>query len=209
MYLPPHFREQRLEALHNLIRSAPLGLLVTAEGGLAANHVPFRLHPEGGSAGLGCLRAHIARANDHARIAGAVEALVVFQGVDHYISPSWYATKALTGKVVPTWNYVAVHVTGRLRIVDDADFLAAQIRDLTDAHEQSRAEPWAVSDAPDTFIAQQMRAIVGLEIDILKLEGKWKLSQNRNAEDRSGVVAGLGREADAAAQAMAPLIPEG
>ncbi len=192
MYLPPAFANQNLEALHEAIRSNPLGTLVTAAPTILANHVPFVLHAGEGSKGLGTLRAHLARGNDQAGLGPAnVDALAIFLGVEHYITPSWYKTKRQTGKVVPTWNYVAVHATGRLRVIDDPAWVARQIETLTDRHEGSRDAPWAVSDAPNDFIAAQLRGIVGIEIDIRDLQGKWKLSQNRNAADRQGVAEGL------------------
>lgn len=210
MYLPPAFAEQRLDALHGIIRHYPLGTLVTAAPGLTANHIPFVLHPDGGTHGFGLLRAHLARGNEQARLDEAqVGALVIFLGVDHYVTPSWYETKRLTGKVVPTWNYVAVHATGPMRVIDDAAWVRQQIQSLTEQHEAGRASPWAVADAPADFIAAQMRGIVGIEIDVVDLQGKWKLSQNRNRDDRMGVVEGLERDArdgDTAAAVMGPLI---
>ncbi|HEX4765959.1 MAG TPA: FMN-binding negative transcriptional regulator [Lichenihabitans sp.] len=209
MYMPPAFREDRLEALHEVMRRNPLATLITAAAGLAANHVPMLIDPEGGSKGLGVLRAHLARANAQTKLAGEVDALVLFLEVDHYVTPSWYETKRQTGRVVPTWNYVAVHATGRLRVVDDPAWLRRQIEALTAEHEGRRATPWAVSDAPEDFVVAQMRAIVGIEIDILDLQGKWKLSQNRTEADRRGVADGLGREDDASGRIMAGLIDRG
>ncbi len=209
MYMPPAFREERLDALHEMMRRNPLATLVTAAAGLTANHVPMLLDPDGGSKGLGLLKAHLARANAQTRLAGEVEALVLFLDVDHYVTPSWYETKRETGRVVPTWNYVAVHASGRLRVVDDAAWLRAQIEALTAEHEARRGAPWAVSDAPEEFVVAQMRGIVGIEIDILRLEGKWKLSQNRSLADRRGVADGLGDEGDASGRVMAGLIDRG
>ena len=207
MYMPPAFRNQDLAALHEAMRHNPLGTLITTAPGLAANHVPFVVHPEDGSHGFGLLRAHLARGNEHAKFGTAeVECLVVFLGVDHYVTPSWYETKRQTGKVVPTWNYIAVHAAGRLRVIDDPAWVRRQIDSLTVQHETGRAAPWAVSDAPEDFVAAQMRGIVGIEIDIADLQGKWKLSQNRNIADRQGVAEGLGRDGDPAGAAMAALI---
>jgi len=191
MYQPPHFREDRLDVQHELIRAHPLGLLVTAgPGGLQANHIPFLIDDVG--SGYGKLRAHLARANPQARELSAVEqCLVVFQGPQHYISPSLYQTKRETGKVVPTWNYITVHAWGRPRVIDDAAWLRQQIEELTRHNEASRVAPWQVSDAPDAFVAAQIKGIIGLEIPIERIEGKWKVSQNRPAADRAGVVAGL------------------
>lgn len=207
MYLPPAFANQDRDALHDAIRANPLGTLVTATPVLSANHVPFVLHPGEGSRGLGLLRAHLARGNEQARLGpDPVDAMAIFLGVEHYITPSWYATKRATGKVVPTWNYIAVHVAGPMRIIDDAGWVRRQIETLTIGHEGPRASPWAVSDAPDDFIAAQMKGIVGIEIDILSLQGKWKLSQNRSTADRQGVVDGLRQDGDGAALTMADLI---
>jgi len=192
MYLPKHFEETRSEALHELIRAHPLGMLVTLNGaGLQANSVPFILDADP-AGGPGILRAHVARANPLWReTRGDVEALVVFQGPQAYISPGWYASKAEHGKVVPTWNYVMVQARGTLRAVDDADWLRAFVTRLTTRHEAVQAQPWAVTDAPADYIDTMLRAIVGIEIPLTALTGKWKVSQNRPAADRAGVVAGL------------------
>ena len=203
MYLPSHFEETRPEVLHELVRSHPLGLLVTlGPAGLQANPVPFILDaaPEGeGDARAAVLRAHVARANPVWREARTdVESLVVFQGPQAYISPSMYPTKAATGKVVPTWNYVMVQARGTLQAHDDAPWLQALVTRLTDRHEAARAAPWAVSDAPADYVATMLRAIVGIEIKLTSLTGKWKVSQNRNAADRSGVTDGLQRQAEQA-----------
>ena len=179
MYQPPAFREDRIEVQHELIRAHPLGLLITAgPGGLIANPFPFLLDPEGSENGT--LRLHIARANPQWRELGALEeCLVVFQGPQDYVTPSWYATKRETGKVVPTWNYATVHAWGRPRVMNDDAWLRRQIADLTLSRESDRAEPWKVDDAPADFVTAQMRAIVGVEIIISRIEGKWKMSQNR------------------------------
>jgi transcriptional regulator len=205
MYQPPHFREDRLEVQHELIRRHPLGLLVTAgAGGLMANPIPFLIYPD--ESDLGTLRAHVARGNPQWRELGAVgECLVVFQGPHSYVSPSWYATKQETGKVVPTWNYVTVHAWGRPRVVEDAGWLRRQLDDLTASQENRRAPPWAVGDAPEPFIASQIKGIVGIEIPVARIEGKWKVSQNRPASDRAGVESGLAGEGD---DAMAALVRE-
>jgi transcriptional regulator len=201
MYQPPLFREDRIEVQHQLIRAHPLGLLITAgPAGLLANPFPFLLDSEG--TGNGLLRLHLARANPQWRELEAVEeCLVVFQGPQDYVTPSWYATKRETGKVVPTWNYVTVHAWGKPRVMNDDNWLRRQIEDLTNSREAQRTEPWLVSDAPDDFVAMQMRAIVGIEIPIVRIEGKWKMSQNRPEADRAGVIAGFretGRDAIAA-----------
>ena len=157
MYLPPHFRVDNLNTQHELIRNHPLGLLVSCgTGGLMANPVPFVL--DAGTGALGCLRGHLARSNGQwAELGQTPEALVIFSGLDHYISPSYYPSKQEHGKVVPTWNYIQVHVYGHVVIHEDAGWLRAQIGALTDQHEGKRAAPWAVDDAPEAFIAAQMR----------------------------------------------------
>lgn len=190
MYIPASFRESRIEILHDFVRAHPFGLLVSAgAGGLQATPLPFHLDADGGN---GTLRVHLARANPHWQaLAGAEECLVVFQGEHGYVTPSWYASKAATGKAVPTWNYVAVHAWGRPTVVEDAAWLRRQIGDLTLGQEVRRAAPWAVADAPEDYLDAQMKAIVGIEIPIARIEGKWKLSQNRDAADRRGVIAGL------------------
>lgn len=206
MYIPPLFREERLTVQHALIREHPLGILVTiGSEGLSANPIPFILQPDRGP--LGTLQGHLARANpqwrDHN---GAQDALVVFQGPERYITPSWYATKQQTGKVVPTWNYAMVQVQGRIRVIEDQAWLADQVAALTDRHEADRPESWAVTDAPPAFIAGQLKGIVGIEIEIARIEGKWKVSQNRPEADRSGVVASLVESGEPAARAMAMLV---
>lgn len=194
MYQPPHFREERLEIQHALIRAHPLGLLISSgEDGLLANPVPFLLDAE--AAPKGVLRAHLARANRQWQaLAAGQPALVVFQGVDTYITPSWYETKKETGKVVPTWNYAIVQVRGPVRVVEDREWLRRQITALTAEHESSRSEPWAVTDAPEDFVEAQLKGIIGIEMTIETIEGKWKVSQNRPAADREGVARGLAGE---------------
>ena len=205
MYQPPHFREDRIEVQHDLIRRHPLGLLFTAgPGGLIANHIPFLVYSEDQE--LGVLRAHLARGNPQWRELSAVEeCLVVFQGPQSYVTPSWYATKRETGKVVPTWNYVTVQAWGRPRIIEDAAWLRRQLDDLTASQEHRRAPPWAVSDAPEPFVASQIKGIIGVEIAVSRIEGKWKVSQNRPEADRAGVVSGLTGEGEGA-EAMAALV---
>ncbi len=205
MYRPALFDESRLDVLHALIRDRPLGLLVTAaDGSLVANHVPFVLVDDGGR---GTLRAHIAKANDQVEpLRTGGEALVVFQGPQCYVSPSWYASKAEHGKVVPTWNYVVVQAKGRSRVIDDAAWVRTQIGLLTAGQEGRRATPWHVDDAPADFIAMQLRAIIGIEIPLESIEGKWKVSQNRPEADRRGVEAALRDEG--IDDAMAALVAE-
>ena len=196
MYLPAHFAESRAEVLHALIRSHPLGLLVTqnGDGSIAANDIPFVLDAsDDGSPGV--LRAHVARANPLWRTArGDVESLVVFQGPQGYVSPAWYPGKAEHGRVVPTWNYVVVQARGALRAIDDREWLRAFVTRLTDRHEGPRPAPWAVTDAPADYVDTMLCAIVGIEMPVTSLVGKWKVSQNRPAADREGVAQGLDRE---------------
>ncbi len=207
MYQPPHFREDRRDVQHALIKTHSLGLLITAgPGGLQANFIPFLIDPR--ASDNGTLRAHLARANPQLRELAAVEeCLVVFQGPQAYVSPSLYPTKRETGKVVPTWNYITVQAWGRPRVMDDAAWIANQIDDLTRHKEADRAAPWAVTDAPETFLAMQIKAIVGLEIPVARIEGKWKVSQNRVATDQAGVAEGL-RGEGVEAEAMAALVAE-
>lgn len=204
MYLPKHFAEERPEVLHQLIREHPLGLLVTlSDAGLQANPVPFFLDPDP-AGGPGILRAHVARANPVWRETRAdVEALVVFQGAQAYISPSWYPAKAEHGKVVPTWNYATVQGRGTLRAIDDAQWLRAFVGRLTQHHEATMPRPWGVADAPAEYIDSMLRAIVGIEIVLSALTGKWKVSQNRPVADRAGVAAGL-RERESGGSGAAP-----
>ena len=210
MYQPAHFVESRPEVLQRLIREHPFGLLVTdGASGLAANGVPFLLDPDP-AGGPGVLRAHVARANPVWKEARSDrDSLVVFQGPQGYISPAWYPSKAEHGKVVPTWNYVMVQARGRLRAVDDKAWLRAFVTRLTDHHEGGRATPWAVTDAPADFIETMLGAIVGIEIPLSSLIGKWKVSQNRSAADRAGVAAGLLRERDDSALAAEVNAPGG
>jgi transcriptional regulator len=198
VYQPPHFIETNRDTLHALIRAHPLGLLISATpDGPVADPVPFLLDADAGPHGR--LRAHVARANPQWKLIASqpdMPMLVVFQGTDAYITPSWYETKRQTGKVVPTWNYAIVQARGTAVVKDDPDWIARQIADLTASQEGARAEPWAVSDAPPPFIAAQIKGIVGIEIEIAEITGKWKVSQNRPAADRAGVVAGLEASAD-------------
>lgn len=191
MYQPQHFKDDDLAAQHGIIRDHPLGMLVSAgPGGLVANPVPFTLYPNEGP--FGTLRCHIAKANQQWRELQSVdECLVVFQGPQAYITPSWYATKRETGKVVPTWDYATVHAWGRPVVTDDQAWLRRQIDDLTAVNEGGLPHPWQVDDAPASYIASQIKGIVGIELQIARIEGKWKMSQNRPMADRVGVVAGL------------------
>ncbi len=191
MYEPAHFIESNLSTLHALIKAHPLGLLVSSDADdVQANPLPFLLDATVGERGV--LRVHLARANPQWRhLAQGAKMLVVFQGTDAYVTPSWYQTKKDHGKVVPTWNYVMVQVRGKVRIMDDPDWLHGQLSALTAEHEHGRSAEWSINDAPADFIEMQKRAIVGIEIDIDEIAGKWKVSQNRPAADRVGVVTGF------------------
>jgi transcriptional regulator len=196
VYVPAHFNEDRVEVLHAQMRATGLATLVsmTADG-LLASHAPLLLDPD--PAPYGTLIGHLAKANPHARSADPnVQTLVIFQGPDGYITPSYYATKREHGKVVPTWNYTAVHAYGVLDVFDDPARLRAVVTRLTDRHESRRAQPWAVTDAPDAFIEGMLRGIVGISLSIVRLEGKVKMSQNRPATDIEGVVRGLRQDAE-------------
>ncbi len=189
MYLPSSFAETNLDKLIDLIRQHPLGLLVSSgASGLLASPIPVQYRADEGSPKL---VTHMARANPHwQEMGGLNECLIVFQGLDAYVTPSWYPTKATTHKVVPTWNYETVQVRGIPKIRDDIEWLKMQVQDITDAMEHKRRFPWKVSDAPDDYIAMQLKAIVGLEIEITDIKGKWKMSQNKTPEEALGVVAG-------------------
>ena len=202
MYVPPLFKEDRVDVLHDTMRGAGLATLITnTADGLIASHVPMLLDPE--PAPYGTLIGHLARPNPQAR--GAIgEALVIFQGPEAYITPSWYATKRENGKVVPTWNYVTIHAYGSVEFFHDRERLRDVVTRLTERQETPRAEPWAVTDAPADFVDMMLKGIVGFALPITRLEGKWKMSQNRPAEDRAGVVEGL--EADGR-EDVAGLIP--
>jgi transcriptional regulator len=191
MYLPPHFSEPCLEELHRIVREHPLGVLVThGPAGLDANHIPFELDPERGPHGT--LLAHVARANPLCtEFAGGADVMVVFRGVQGYISPNWYPSKHETHRQVPTWNYEVVHAHGRLRLVDDEKFVRGIVARLTRRHEATEPKPWRMGEAPADYLDQMLRAIVGVEIEVVRLEGKRKLSQNREARDVDGAVRAL------------------
>ena len=208
MYIPPSNAEHRPEVLLDFIDAHPFGALVTAGAeGLFATHLPLVLDRARGPHGT--LEGHVARANPHHRLdLGTGEALVILAGPDAYVTPSWYAAKAEHGRVVPTWNYVAVHVHGALRFVDDRAFLRRHLDALTARHEAGREAPWAVSDAPAEYVAGLERAIVGVELAITRIEGKWKMSQNRPAADLDGVVRGLATSADPRDREVAAIVAE-
>jgi transcriptional regulator len=208
MYNPPDFAQDDLSILHDAIETAGLGILVTmGPEGPEASHVPMLLDRADGARGT--LSGHLARANPQGRrFDPKVPALAIFQGPDAYVSPSWYPTKAATGKVVPTWNYVAIHAYGGLETFEDAARLRRLVERLTDRHEAGRPAPWAVSDAPEDYIEAMLKGIVGFRLPIDRLEGKWKLSQNKNPADRAGVAAGLAAEGGADQTALVALMKQ-
>lgn len=206
MYIPKQFEEPRIDVMHELIRARPLATLITlSAGGLNANHIP--LHLLESPTPLGTLQGHVTRANpildDFEK---NTEVLAVFHGPDAYITPSWYATKKETGKVVPTWNYAVVHAYGYVRVVDDALWLRAQLEALTAHNEASFAEPWTVSDSPHEFTEKLIGNIVGFEMVITRLSGKWKVSQNQPQQNQAGVIAGLKASGQQESSAMAALV---
>ena len=209
MYVPPHFLEDDKAALHRAIGETRLATLVTlGSEGMEASHVPILLDEEEGP--FGAIRGHLARANPQWRRASAeTPALVMFLGPDAYVSPNWYATKRETGKVVPTWNYLAIHAYGRVEFFEDAERLRAIVTSLTQRHEGRREKPWAVSDAPEDYIQAQLRGIIGFRLPIDRLEGKWKLSQNRPEVDRRGVIEGLEGEGGALESTIAQRMKDG
>jgi transcriptional regulator len=194
MYQPIQFVEDNLTTLHALIRAHPLGLLISADADdLQANPVPFLIDTTASTHGI--LRAHLARANPQwQHLQNGARALVVFQGTDAYVTPSWYETKKEHGKVVPTWNYVSVQVRGTVKIMDDPAWLHSQLTALTVQHESGRPDVWSIDDAPASYIEMQKRAIIGIEMEIMEIAGKWKVSQNRALPDRAGVATGLGQD---------------
>jgi len=194
MYRPDHFRVDDLPQMHALMRERPLAALVSAgPEGLYASHVPTVLKDDGP---YGVIEFHLARANPHWKhLAEASEALMIFQGAEGYITPNWYPSKAEHQKVVPTWNYAVVHAYGRPQVVQDKDQLRRHVADLTAQQERDELTPWALTDAPETFIEAMLRGIVGFRLAITRLEGKWKMSQNRQLKDRDGVVRGLRKRA--------------
>jgi len=197
MYTPAAFRQDDLATLHEHMRACRLPTLVShGSQGLLASHLPLLLVPDEGE--YGTLYGHFARANPQWRdLAEDSEVLVIFQGPEAYISPSWYAAKAEHGKVVPTWNYISVQAHGRAEVFDDAERLLQLVSRLSALHEADRPQPWAVSDAPREYIDSMLRAIVGFALPIKRLEGKWKLGQNRSSADQVGVREGLTASSDA------------
>ncbi|HEY6898588.1 MAG TPA: FMN-binding negative transcriptional regulator [Rhodocyclaceae bacterium] len=204
MYLPAHFAETRRDVLHPLMQARPLATLISQiDGRIEANHLPLHLSPDEGP--LGVLRGHAARANPFWQ-GGAGEVLAIFHGPETYITPSWYPSKREHGRVVPTWNYVVVHARCTLRVHDDPDWLRVHLAALTAGQEARFDQPWALADAPADYLARMLQAVVGIELEIGELTGKWKTSQNQGAENRRGVVAGLEAQGDADALAMAALV---
>jgi transcriptional regulator len=207
MYIPRANQEDRISVLHKLIEDQPFASLITVgSSGLFASHIPMVLEQNGAK---GRLKGHISRANTQWRdYTPSVEALAIFSGPQHYITPSWYPEKQETGKVVPTWNYVVVHAYGYLKVIEDGEWLMAHLENLTKTHEAGFAVPWKVEDAPADYIASMAKGIVGLEIAIERLEGKWKVSQNRSERDRGGVARGLAELNTTESLAMAALVEE-
>lgn len=199
MYLPTHFNETRTDRLQQIMAAAGLVTLVTmTDEGMEASHIPMLYDPQpaaDGSAPHGTLYGHLARGNPQwRRFCKDIDALAIFQGPDVYVTPSWYETKRESGKVVPTWNYVAIHAYGKLSAFDDREQLLQLVTRLTEREEHKRTQPWAVSDAPADYIDAMLKGIVGIALPVTRLEGKWKMSQNRNAADQAGVIAGLRAE---------------
>ncbi|MEN3348796.1 MAG: transcriptional regulator [Bradyrhizobium sp.] len=206
MYMPPHFKIDELGAIHAAMQASRLATLVTATAdGLIGTPLPLILDPREGE--YGTLYGHVARPNPQWKTPVSGEAMAIFTGPDAYVTPSWYVTKAEHGKVVPTWNYLAVHAYGAVEFFEDADRLLDVVTRLTELHERSRAEAWQVSDAPADFIKAQLRGIVGLKMPITRLDAKKKMSQNRKAEDRAGVIAGLEASDNPVDRAVAAMIP--
>ncbi len=191
MYIPPHFAETRLEAMHQLMHTHPLAaLVVLTDDGLVANHIPFFLLETEGEFGI--LRGHVARANPvWQHFKPEAEALIIFNGAQQYITPAWYPTKKEAGKVVPTWNYAVVHAHGNVQIQQESVWIRSHLEALTNRNESAIESDWQVSDAPAEYIERMMSMIIGIEIPIARLEGKWKVSQNQPEQNREGVIKGL------------------
>ncbi|MBK7614202.1 MAG: FMN-binding negative transcriptional regulator [Vitreoscilla sp.] len=210
MYQPTHFVQTDAQAIAALLRAHPLATLVhhDPQGGLVADAIPMLWQPDA-SGGGGTLTGHVARANPLWQQADGTEVLAAFQGPQTYVSPGWYPSKAEHGKVVPTWNYAVVQAHGRLRAVQDAHWVRALLERLTAQHEANQARPWSVADAPADYIEAMLRAVVGIEITVTRLDAKWKVSQNRSEADRQGVMAGLAQQDGNEAAAMAVLVAQG
>ena len=209
MYTPAINAEHDIPTLHQFMRANPLCALVTqCTQGMVASHIPMVLIEDGTPQGskLGMLKGHVSRANTQWKDIAAAEALGIFTGPQHYISPNWYPDKATHGKEVPTWNYVAVHAYGPIRIVQDADWLLDHLKSLTNEHEAASPIPWRVEDAPWDFIAKMIHGIVGIELPIARIEARWKASQNRPDRDIPGITEGLDTLATPASETMKNLI---
>lgn len=205
MYLPKLFEENSLEVMQQLMRDRPLATVVTLSSqGLNANHIP--LHFAAIENSYGVLRGHVARSNSIWSDLQNEEVLAIFHGPESYVSPSWYATKKETGKVVPTWNYAVVHAHGALSVIDDPAWIRTQLEALTDQQEEPHSKPWAVADAPHEYAQILLEAVVGIEIKITKLSGKWKVSQNQPPQNQAGVISGLDGLKQPEAVAMADLM---
>lgn len=210
MYIPAHYSEKRLAVLHQLMQQHPLATLVTLEAsGLNANHLPFQLIEASAEAPFGTLRAHISRANPlWKNLQSEHQSMLIFQGPSAYITPNWYEEKHISGEEVPTYNYAVVHAHGQLKLIHDAQWLLKHLHALSDIHEASQTLPWKVDDAPAAFIDKLIRGLVGIEIPIQRLEGKWKVSQKQTAQDKLNVAAGLRAAAGDNAMAMAALVEQ-
>jgi len=208
MFQPQIFRENRPEIMWELMNAHPFATIISAvAGALTADHVPLVLHSK--ESEYGALRGHIARSNPlFCETKGPLEVLTIFQGPQSYVTPSWYASKQEHGKVVPTWNYVVVHARGTLQFTQETHWLLQHLNDLTAQHESYRSEPWKVSDAPDDFIARQLKGLVGFEIKIKDLQGTWKVSQNKTLADWTGVCDGLTKSGDPEALTISTLVRE-
>jgi transcriptional regulator len=208
MYIPRHNLEKRVSVMHALMVAQPLGTLVTlGASGLFASHIPLVLEDDGSP--FGVLRGHISRANPQWKdLVPTVDALAMFAGQQHYISPNWYPGTKEHGREVPTWNYVVVHASGPLKVIEDHEWLLTNVEKLTNLHEAGSPVPWKVSDAPEDFIRSQLKGIVGLELPIQRLEGKWKVSQNRTEKERKGVIDGLATLNTPESRAMKALVEE-
>jgi len=211
MYRPDHFVVDEIPQVHALMRARPLAALVSAGSmGLYGTHLPTVLKDDGP---FGTIECHLARANPHWKdLAAGGEALMIFQGPESYVTPNWYPSKALHGKTVPTWNYAVVHAYGRPAVMEDPDWKRRHVSELTAQQERGEAQPWAVTDAPESYVQAMLRGIVGFRFAIERLEGKWKMSQNREIPDRAGVVQGLrqrgeGEDAEVAKLVSRHLVP--
>jgi len=202
------FNEERIDVMQNMIKNHPFASLVSMqEGEIVADHIPLVIHSE--LADKGVLRGHISRANPISeKLDESIEVLVMFQGPHHYITPSWYPSKVAHEKVVPTWNYIVVHARGKIKFITDPNWMLAHLSELTDRNEKERKMPWKVTDAPAEFISRQFRGIIGIEIEITRLQGTWKTSQNKAKADHQGVIDGLNAEASDSAKLMAICVEE-